>query len=134
MRTVWGEEFVRIFGSAPLGSLDEELLVSNGSWQPVEWFAEDAGDVLRRLYWANSMGLFDFLSRPLTREKFAASFMEALRRNGVEEPLTYDRDGDRLLVGSGEKQQIVNLVSFFKEYQSLSRAQRKEYLTDRARL
>jgi hypothetical protein len=80
------------------------------------------------------MGLFDFLRRPLTREKFAALFMDQLRRAGIQEPATYDQQGDRVLVGSGKDQQIINLANFFKEYQALSRAQKKQYLADRARL
>jgi hypothetical protein len=83
---------------------------------------------------ANSMGLFDFLRRPTTPDKFAALFMQELKRSGVKDPVTYDRDANRLLVGSGDKQQIINLTNFFKEYQPLSWSQRRRHLADRARL
>src|SRR5262249_27129966 len=67
-------------------------------------------------------------------EKFAASMIKALRRAGVTEPLTYDKDNDRILRGTGEKQFAINLTNFFKEHLILPRWKRAEHLADRARL
>src|SRR6266852_1564085 len=80
------------------------------------------------------MGLFDFFRRPPTRDEFAAKLIKEMRRAGVTEALTYDKDNDRILRGSGEKQNVINLPNFFKEHLSLPPSKRKQHLVDRARL
>src|SRR5262245_3901390 len=81
------------------------------------------------------MGLLDFLFRgPPTPAKFAAMFTNELRGAGVAQPIDYDRENNRLLVGAGDDRETINLGNFLREYIDLPWSKRRQHLADRAKL
>src|SRR5262245_28855423 len=81
------------------------------------------------------MGLLDFLFRgPPTPAKFAEMFTKELRRAGVTQPIEYDAENNRILVGEGENRETINLGNFLREYIDQPWSKRKQHLADRARL
>jgi Protein of unknown function (DUF1444) len=71
-----------------------------------------------------AMGLFDFFRKPLTPEVFARKLMKELRKAGVTQALTYDKASERILLGTGAKQRVINLTNFFREYLALPPSKR----------
>lgn len=81
------------------------------------------------------MGLFDFFRRrDPTRDEFAQQFVQELKRAGITRPIEYETETDRILIGSGDEQESINLANFYREYVSLPRAERRQHLVERAKL
>lgn len=80
------------------------------------------------------MGLFDFFFRPPSQDQFAKLFIDALRRAGISEPLSYDQANGRIVIGDAQSGQSIFVVNFYREYLSLPRSARKQHLADRAKM
>ena len=58
------------------------------------------------------MGLFDWLSKPPSKDAFAKMVMDGIRRAGETGAISYDRD-EFLLVGENQKAYLGNLYPEF---------------------
>lgn len=74
------------------------------------------------------MGLFDFLGGKPSQEKFARIMIEAAAANGIREPIRYDAQEFRLVVGSNPSN-IFNLHNAFHDYCSVDRKERDMVLS-----
>jgi tetratricopeptide (TPR) repeat protein len=75
------------------------------------------------------MGLFDFLFPKPTIDRFADLFMSEMRRAGVTSEIVYEKDNCRIVRGSGDETNAINLGNFFRESLALPRRNRKTHLS-----